>query len=200
MSLELALDLDAEAVLDDPKRRDRPVSSPICSPKPFSPSSRSGDPQLGNTPLAGSLSTVALSRQTRVGSARYRAGRSPRDAKPPTEEVVECRKLSQPQVFQRYFDEVANDGNLDRRRRDCSPRTTCTTIRRTRIRDRVVGPQGVKRHLKSLMGAFPDLQFVVDDDDRRGRRRSSCAGRPAGRTPATTSACPPTKSRSRSPA
>ena len=27
----------------------------------------------------------------------------------------------------------------------------------------VVGPQGVQDHLTSLMGAFPDLKFEVDD-------------------------------------
>ena len=66
------------------------------------------------------------------------------------------------QLFQRYFDECANGGNLD----------LCDEIFAADYQHHdpanpdprpVVGPQGVKAHLESLKGGFPDLIFDVED-------------------------------------
>jgi steroid delta-isomerase-like uncharacterized protein len=66
------------------------------------------------------------------------------------------------QLFQRYFDECANGGNLD----------LCDEIFAADYQHHdpanpdprpVVGPQGVKAHLESLKGGFPDLVFDVED-------------------------------------
>ena len=70
---------------------------------------------------------------------------------------AENRKL-----FQRYFDVVANEGNLDLADEifasDYQHHDPANPDPRP-----VVGPQGVRDHLTSLRGAFPDLIFDIDD-------------------------------------
>jgi steroid delta-isomerase-like uncharacterized protein len=70
--------------------------------------------------------------------------------------------MTNEQLFRRYFDECANGGNLD----------LCDEIFATDYQHHdpanpdprpVVGPQGVKDHLTSLKGGFPDLVFDVED-------------------------------------
>jgi len=70
---------------------------------------------------------------------------------------AENRKL-----FQRYFDVVANEGNLDLADEifasDYQHHDPANPDPRP-----VVGPQGVRDHLTSLRDAFPDLIFDIDD-------------------------------------
>jgi steroid delta-isomerase-like uncharacterized protein len=70
---------------------------------------------------------------------------------------AENRKL-----FQRYFDVVANEGNLDVADEifasDYQHHDPANPDPRP-----VVGPQGVRDHLTSLRDAFPDLIFDIDD-------------------------------------
>ena len=65
-------------------------------------------------------------------------------------------------LFQRYFDEVANKDKLD-----LLDETFATDYPHHDPANPdprpVVGPQGVKDHLTSLKGAFPDLVFDVED-------------------------------------
>jgi steroid delta-isomerase-like uncharacterized protein len=65
-------------------------------------------------------------------------------------------------LFERYFDEVANGGNLDLADEifaaDYQHHDPANPDPRP-----VVGPQGVREHLISLKGAFPDLIFDVED-------------------------------------
>ena len=75
-------------------------------------------------------------------------------------------------LFQQYFDEAANGGNLDLLDEIFAPDYLHHDPANPDPRP-VVGPQGVRDHLTSLMGAFPDLKFEVDDmvAQRRGDRR-----------------------------
>jgi steroid delta-isomerase-like uncharacterized protein len=70
--------------------------------------------------------------------------------------------ISNQELFRRYFAEVANAGNLDLADEifasDYQHHDPANPDPRP-----VVGPQGVKDHLSSLRGAFPDLAFEVDD-------------------------------------
>jgi steroid delta-isomerase-like uncharacterized protein len=65
-------------------------------------------------------------------------------------------------LFERYFDVVANGGNLDLADEifaaDYQHHDPANPDPRP-----VVGPQGVRDHLTSLKGAFPDLIFDVED-------------------------------------
>jgi steroid delta-isomerase-like uncharacterized protein len=66
------------------------------------------------------------------------------------------------QLFQRYFDEVANDGNLDLADEIFATDYLHHDPANPDPRP-VVGPQGVKGHLVGLRGGFPDLVFEVED-------------------------------------
>jgi steroid delta-isomerase-like uncharacterized protein len=65
-------------------------------------------------------------------------------------------------LFQRYFDVVANEGNLDLADEifasDYQHHDPANPDPRP-----MIGSQAVKDHLTSLRGAFPDLVFQVDD-------------------------------------
>ena len=65
-------------------------------------------------------------------------------------------------LFQRYFDEVANGDKLELADEifatDYQHHDPANPDPRP-----VIGPQGVKDHLLSLKGAFPDLMFEIDD-------------------------------------
>ena len=65
-------------------------------------------------------------------------------------------------LFQKYFDEAANGGNLDLLEEIFAPDYLHHDPANPDPRP-VVGPQGVRDHLTSLMGAFPDLKFEVDE-------------------------------------
>jgi steroid delta-isomerase-like uncharacterized protein len=65
-------------------------------------------------------------------------------------------------LFQRYFVEVANGGKLDLADEIFAPDYLHHDPANPDPRP-VVGPQGVRDHLTSLRGAFPDLVFEVDD-------------------------------------
>ena len=65
-------------------------------------------------------------------------------------------------LFQRYFDDAANGGNLDLLEEIFATDYLHHDPANPDPRP-VVGPQGVRDHLVSLMGAFPDLKFEVDD-------------------------------------
>ena len=65
-------------------------------------------------------------------------------------------------LFQRYFDVVANGGNLDVADEIFASDYLHHDPANPDPRP-VVGPQGVKAHLTSLKGAFPDLVFDIDD-------------------------------------
>jgi steroid delta-isomerase-like uncharacterized protein len=66
------------------------------------------------------------------------------------------------ELFRRYFDEVANGGNLDLADEifasDYAHHDPANPDPRP-----MIGPQAVKDHLTSLKTAFPDLVFDVDD-------------------------------------
>jgi steroid delta-isomerase-like uncharacterized protein len=66
------------------------------------------------------------------------------------------------ELFQRYFDEVANGGDLDGADEIFATDYLHHDPANPDPRP-VVGPQGVKAHLESLKGAFPDLVFEIDD-------------------------------------
>jgi steroid delta-isomerase-like uncharacterized protein len=66
------------------------------------------------------------------------------------------------ELFRRYFDEVANGGNLDLADEIFAADYLHHDPANPDPRP-VVGPQGVKDHLASLRGAFPDLVFEIDD-------------------------------------
>jgi steroid delta-isomerase-like uncharacterized protein len=66
------------------------------------------------------------------------------------------------QLFQRYFDKCANDGNLDLADEIFASDYLHHDPANPDPRP-VVGPQGVRDHLTSLMGAFPDLKFEVEE-------------------------------------
>ena len=93
------------------------------------------------------------------------------------------------QIFQRYFDEAANGGNLDLL--DEIFAADYLHHDPANPDPAVGGAEGVEDHLASLMGAFPDLKFEVDDMVAKGEeivvRWTARAP-----TPATTSGCPPT--------
>jgi steroid delta-isomerase-like uncharacterized protein len=93
------------------------------------------------------------------------------------------------QLFQRYFDKCANDGNLDLADEIFASDYLHHDPANPDPRP-VVGPQGVRDHLTSLMGAFPDLKFEVEetiaDDDQiivrwtaRGTNTGDYFGMPA---------------------
>jgi len=65
-------------------------------------------------------------------------------------------------LFQRYFDVVANGGNLDVADEIFASDYLHHDPANPDPRP-VVGPQGVKAHLTSLKDAFPDLVFDIDD-------------------------------------
>ena len=63
---------------------------------------------------------------------------------------------------QRYFDEVTNKGNLDL----ADELFAVDYVHHDPANPDphgVVGVEDVKRHLKELLDAFPDMQFLVDD-------------------------------------
>jgi steroid delta-isomerase-like uncharacterized protein len=65
-------------------------------------------------------------------------------------------------LFQRYFDVVANEGNLDVADEIFASDYLHHDPANPDPRP-VVGPQGVRAHLESLRGAFPDLIFEIDE-------------------------------------
>jgi steroid delta-isomerase-like uncharacterized protein len=92
-------------------------------------------------------------------------------------------------LFQRYFDDCANGGDLDLADEIFASDYLHHDPANPDPRP-VVGPQGVKDHLTSLMGAFPDLKFDVEetiaDDDQiivrwtaRGTNTGDYFGMPA---------------------
>src|SRR5262249_37311887 len=93
--------------------------------------------------------TVWCARPRRRGSCRRPRG----DAMPEAENRA---------LFQRYFDEAANGGNLDLLDEIFATDYLHHDPANPDPRP-VVGPQGVRDHLVSLMGAFPDLKFEIDD-------------------------------------
>jgi steroid delta-isomerase-like uncharacterized protein len=70
--------------------------------------------------------------------------------------------MTNEQLFTRYFDECANGGNFDLLDEifasDYQHHDPANPDPRP-----VVGPQGVRDHLVSLKGGFPDLVFEVED-------------------------------------
>jgi steroid delta-isomerase-like uncharacterized protein len=109
---------------------------------------------LSTTPAGWSIRTTtsmlsALNEGSRIGAHPARGGSSVPEA--------ENREL-----FQRYFDEVANAGDLDRADEffaaDYQHHDPANPDPRP-----VVGPDGVRAHLTSLREAFPDLMFAVDE-------------------------------------
>lgn len=70
--------------------------------------------------------------------------------------------VSNKELFTRYFDEVANGGNLDKADEifaaDYKHHDPANPDPRP-----MIGPQAVRDHLIGLKGAFPDLVFDVDD-------------------------------------
>jgi steroid delta-isomerase-like uncharacterized protein len=70
--------------------------------------------------------------------------------------------MTNEQLFKRYFDEVANGGNLDLAdeifAEDYRHHDPANPDPRP-----MIGSQAVKDHLTSLKGAFPDLVFDVED-------------------------------------
>ena len=65
-------------------------------------------------------------------------------------------------LFQHYFDDAANARNFDLLDEIFAADYLHHDPANPDPRP-VVGPQGVRDHLVSLMGAFPDLKFEVDD-------------------------------------
>jgi steroid delta-isomerase-like uncharacterized protein len=68
---------------------------------------------------------------------------------------------------QRYFDEVTNQGNLGL----CDELYATDYVHHDPANPDphgVVGVEDVKRHLKELLDAFPDMQFHVDDTIANG--------------------------------
>jgi steroid delta-isomerase-like uncharacterized protein len=65
-------------------------------------------------------------------------------------------------LFQRYFDEMANGGDFDRLDEVFAPDYLHHDPANPDPRP-VVGPEGVREHLVSLTGGFPDLNFEVED-------------------------------------
>lgn len=70
--------------------------------------------------------------------------------------------MTNQQLFQRYFDEVANAGNLELADEFFAPDYLHHDPANPDPRP-MVGPQAVRDHLTSLKGAFPDLVFEIDD-------------------------------------
>ncbi len=70
--------------------------------------------------------------------------------------------MTNQQLFQRYFDEVANAGNLELADEFFAPDYLHHDPANPDPRP-MLGPQAVKDHLTSLKGAFPDLVFEVED-------------------------------------
>ena len=70
--------------------------------------------------------------------------------------------MTNQQLFQRYFDEVANGGNLELADEIFASDYLHHDPANPDPRP-MVGPQAVKDHLTSLKGAFPDLVFEVED-------------------------------------
>ena len=100
-------------------------------------------------------------------------------------------------LFERYFDQVANKDNLDLADEifatDYQHHDPANPDPRP-----MIGSQAVKDHLTSLKSAFPTSSSTSTTSSPRATR-SSFAGPPAARTPATTSGCRRPASRSRSP-
>jgi steroid delta-isomerase-like uncharacterized protein len=70
--------------------------------------------------------------------------------------------MTNQQLFQRYFDEVANAGNLELADEFFAPDYLHHDPANPDPRP-MVGPQAVRDHLISLKGAFPDLVFEIED-------------------------------------
>jgi steroid delta-isomerase-like uncharacterized protein len=66
------------------------------------------------------------------------------------------------ELFQRYFDEVTNKGNLDLVDEMFAPDYVHHDPANPDPKG-VVGTEDVKRHLQELIDAFPDMQFTVED-------------------------------------
>lgn len=66
------------------------------------------------------------------------------------------------ELVRRYFNEVANNGNLDLVDEMFAPDYLHHDPANPDPRG-VVGPQGVKDHLLSLTRGFPDVRFEIDD-------------------------------------
>jgi steroid delta-isomerase-like uncharacterized protein len=63
-------------------------------------------------------------------------------------------------LFQRYFDEGTNQGNLDVVEELFAPDYKHHDPANP---DVIVGNEGVRRHIQTLRGAFPDITFQVED-------------------------------------
>jgi steroid delta-isomerase-like uncharacterized protein len=63
-------------------------------------------------------------------------------------------------LFQRYFDEGTNQGNLDVVEDLFAPDYKHHDPANP---DVIVGNEGVRRHIQTLRGAFPDITFQVED-------------------------------------
>jgi steroid delta-isomerase-like uncharacterized protein len=70
--------------------------------------------------------------------------------------------MTNQQLFQRYFDEVANAGDLELADEFFAPDYLHHDPANPDPRP-MVGPQAVRDHLTSLKGAFPDLVFEIED-------------------------------------
>ena len=66
------------------------------------------------------------------------------------------------EFIERYFDEVTNKGDLDLADELFAPDYIHHDPANPDPKG-VVGVEDVKRHLKELIDAFPDMQFTVDD-------------------------------------
>ena len=66
------------------------------------------------------------------------------------------------EFIERYFDEVTNKGDLDLADELFAPDYIHHDPANPDPKG-VVGVEDVKRHLKELIDAFPDMQFIVDD-------------------------------------
>jgi steroid delta-isomerase-like uncharacterized protein len=66
------------------------------------------------------------------------------------------------EFIQRYFDEVTNKGDLDLADELFAPDYIHHDPANPDPKG-VVGVEDVKRHLRELIDAFPDMQFIVDD-------------------------------------
>jgi steroid delta-isomerase-like uncharacterized protein len=66
------------------------------------------------------------------------------------------------EFIERYFDEVTNKGDLDLADELFAPDYIHHDPANPDPKG-VVGVEDVKRHLRELIDAFPDMQFIVDD-------------------------------------
>src|SRR5256885_12996140 len=115
---------------------------------------------MGHTPFAGSMSTVG-SGVCNSGLPRRRIERRSSSRR------SSMSVITNEELFRRYFTECANAGNLDLAEEFFAPDYQHHDPANPDPRPDV-GPQGVKDHLLSLRGAFPDLIFEVEDTIAEG--------------------------------